>query len=300
MTSTGFESRFIRARDGLKLHVRDYAPARLASTLPVVCLHGLARTSADFHTLALALAAHDKAPRRVVSLDYRGRGLSDRDPTWANYDIKVELDDLLQVLAAVGIGEAVFVGTSRGGLLTMAMAPVRPAAIRGVVLNDIGPIIDAQGLIRIRSYVGKMPSPRSWDEAAEIMRTVMGGQFPGLDDAGWRGYAERTWRQGEDGRFQPLADPALARTLEQLDLEAPPPVLWPLFEALKHAPMLAIRGERSDLLSAETLNAMAERHPACELHTVRGEGHAPLLESGDIIARIARLCRRADDAAGLG
>ncbi len=300
MTASGFESRFIRARDGLKLHVRDYAPVKAADTLPVVCLHGLSRSSADFHTLALALARDEKAPRRVVSLDYRGRGLSDRDPTWANYDIKVELDDLLQVLPAVGIGEAVFVGTSRGGLITMAMAPVRPAAIRGVVLNDIGPVIDAQGMIRIRSYVGKMPTPRNWDEAAEVLRTVMGGQFPAFDDAAWRGYAERTWTQDKDGRFRPLADPALARTLEQLDLEAPMPVLWPLFEALRHAPVLAIRGERSDLLSDKTLNDMARRHPACETHVVRNEGHAPPLESRDIITRIAHLCRRADEEVGLG
>jgi pimeloyl-ACP methyl ester carboxylesterase len=299
MTDTGHDSHFIRTRDGLKLHLRDYPAAAPGHALPVVCLHGLARTSADFHTLALALSRHERTPRRVVSLDYRGRGLSDRDPNWANYDIKVELDDLLQALAAIGVGEAVFVGTSRGGLITMAMAAVRPAAIRGVVINDIGPVIDAQGMIRIRSYVGKMPTPRGWDEAVHILSTVMGGQFPELDAAGWRGYAERTWRQGEDGRFQPWADPALAKTLEALDLEAPMPVLWPYFEALRHAPMLAIRGERSDLLSDATLAEMAARHPACEFHVVRGEGHAPLLESRDIVTRIARLCRRADEASGL-
>src|SRR5262245_27771991 len=129
---TGFISRFVTARDGLKLHLRDYGPLA-ATVLPVVCLPGLARTAADFHELALALAEDETTPRRVLALDYRGRGLSEYDRDWKNYDIRVELDDVMQVLVAMGIDEAVFVGTSRGGLLTMALAVARPGAIRGVV-----------------------------------------------------------------------------------------------------------------------------------------------------------------------
>ncbi len=286
----------ISARDGLKLHVREYGASN-RGFLPVVCLHGLARTSADFHTLALALATDPKRPRRVIAPDYRGRGLSERDRNWRNYDIKIELDDVMQVMAATGVNDAVFVGTSRGGLITMAMAPLRPAAIRGVVLNDIGPVLDARGLIRIRSYVGKLPSPRSWDEAAEILRQTFGTQFPILNKEEWTGYARRTWTE-ESGRFAPSYDPALMKTLEVLDLEAPLPVMWPLFEGLGHAPVLAIRGGNSDLLSDETLRDMARRHPACDTFTVPGQGHAPLLESADILRRIGRLCARADEAAG--
>ncbi len=297
MTSEeGFTSRFVSARDGLKLHVRDYGPPA-APALTALCLPGLARTSADFHTLALALANDPKRPRRVLALDYRGRGRSEHDRNWRNYDIKIELDDVLQVMAALGAGEAILIGTSRGGLITMAMAPVRPAAIAGVVLNDIGPVIDAQGLIRIRGYIGKMPQPRSWPEAAEIMRHYFGAQFPILNDADWLGYAQRTWEEA-GGRFQPRYDPALAKTLEALDLEAPTPVLWPLFDALKHAPMLALRGANSDLLSDATLRAMAERREGCETFTVPGQGHAPILETKDVIGRIARLCARADEAKG--
>ncbi len=297
MTETpAFNSLFISARDGLKLHVRDYGKTK-GDALPAVCLPGLARTSADFHELALSLCTDARRPRRVIALDYRGRGQSGYDSTWTNYDIKVELDDVLQVLAATGIHEAVFIGTSRGGLITMAMAPVRPAAIKGVVLNDIGPVLDAQGLIRIRGYVGKLPSPRDWTEAADILKQSFGPHFPILNMGEWDGYARRTWKEA-DGRLVPDYDPALMKTLEMLDLEAPLPVLWPLFDGLKHAPMLVLRGANSDLLSDTTLRAMATRHPACETFTVAGQGHAPLLIGKDVIARIARLCARADDHKG--
>ncbi len=294
--TTGYNSLFISARDGLKLHVRDYGKAH-GEALPAICLPGLARTSADFHELALSLSTDPKRPRRVIALDYRGRGLSDYDTTWSHYDIKIELDDVLQVLAATGIHQGVFVGTSRGGLITMAMAPVRPGAIKGVVLNDIGPVLDAQGLIRIRGYVGKLPAPRDWAEAADILKQTFGPHFPILNGSEWDGYARRTWKEA-GGRLVPDYDPALMKTLEMLDLEAPLPVLWPLFDGLKHAPMLVLRGANSDLLSDETLRAMAARHPACETFSVAGQGHAPLLSGKDVIGRISRLCARADDTKG--
>lgn len=291
--SAGYRSLFISARDGLRLHVRDYGEA--GGGVPAICLPGLARTSADFDEVALALATDPKRPRRVLALDYRGRGRSEFDRSWANYEIKTELDDLLQVMAATGVDEATFIGTSRGGLITMALAPIRPAAIRGVVLNDIGPVLDAQGLIRIRGYIGKMPAPRNWDEASAILQQYFGAQFPILDRAEWDGFARRTWKE-QDGRLVADYDTALMNTLATLDLEAPPPVLWPFFDGLKHAPMLVLRGANSDLLSDDTLRAMAARHPACETFTVAGQGHAPILSGKEILGRIARLCARADEA----
>jgi pimeloyl-ACP methyl ester carboxylesterase len=259
----------------------------------VVCLPGLARTSADFHELALALAEDEASPRRVIALDYRGRGLSEYDRDWKNYDIRVELDDLMQVLVATGIAEAAFVGTSRGGLLTMALGVARPAAIRGVVFNDVGPVIDARGLLRIRGYVGKLPAPRSFSEGAEILKRLFDQQFPILSDAEWDVMARRTWTD-RDGALKPDYDIKLLKGLEELDLEAPLPVLWTYFDALKAVPMLAIRGANSDLLDEKTLQDMAERHPDCEIYTAPGQGHAPLLGSKDMIRRIAKLVARAE------
>src|SRR5919204_7018395 len=187
-------SLFVTAQDGLRLHVRDYG-ARLARALPVVCLPGLARTAADFESLAPALSTAGQ--RRVLVLDYRGRGKSDYDPNPANYNLHVELADLLAVLAALGIARATFIGTSRGGILSMLLAVARPTAIAGCVLNDIGPVIELEGLMRIKGYVGKLPAPASFGEAADKLRRRFGNHFPKWDDADWRAFAHRTFK--EDG-----------------------------------------------------------------------------------------------------
>lgn len=294
-SESGFRALFVSARDGLRLHARDYGP--LASpALPVVCLPGFARTAADFHELALALSQDETRPRRVLALDYRGRGRSGYDRTWANYDIRIELDDMMQFLAAAGIEEAVFVGTSRGGLLTMALAAARPAMIRGAVLNDVGPVIDARGLLRIRGYVGKLPSPRSYAEGAEILKRLSDQQFPLFGEAEWDMMARRTWTE-RDGRFVTDYDPSLMKVLEGLDLETPLPVLWSYFAGLDRVPVLAIRGANSDLLSDETLRQMAVRHPDCETFTAAGQGHAPLLGPKDMVRRIGKLVAKAEKRA---
>lgn len=289
---TGFTSLFISARDGLKLHARDYG-SLAATTLPVVCLPGFARTAADFHELALALANDEAKPRRVLAVDYRGRGLSEYDRDWKNYDIRVELDDLMQLLVAAGIEQAIFVGTSRGGLLTMAMGAARPGVIKGVVMNDIGPVIDARGLLRIRGYVGKLPLPRSFAEGAEILKRLSDQQFPQFGDTEWEMMARRTWTD-RDGHMRSDYDPNLMKVLEELDLEAPLPVLWSYFDGLNGVPVLAIRGANSDLMAEKTLVEMGERHPDCETFVAPGQGHAPLLGTKDMVRRIGRLVARAE------
>ena len=271
-----FRELFVSAFDGLRLYARDYGPVA-GSELPVVCLPVLARTSADFHALGLAFSTDEARPRRVLALDYRGRGRSERDKDWRNYDVRVEFGDVLQVLTAAGIGEAVFVGTSRGGLITMALAAARPALIRAAVLNDIGPVIERSGLLRIRAYVGKLPQPSTFAEAAAILRKLSGGHFPGFSDEQWETLARGTWQEIE-GRLVSSYDPNLLKTLEALDLDAPLPILWHLFEGLAHVPVMGIRGEHSDILSAATVEAMAGRHPSFTAAEAADQGHAPVLE----------------------
>lgn len=287
MTDTaqdGYTSRFVRAGDGLRLHVREYG-ARPDGATPVLCLPGLARHSADFHALGRRLSRDPATPRRVLALDYRGRGLSERDRDPARYDVRVEAEDVLAVCAALGVHEAVLVGTSRGGLITMALSAVRPALIRAAVLVDIGPVLEPKGLIRIRGYVGKLPTPKSWEEATDSLARLSSAQFPGLDRSGWDELARGTWFE-RDGKLVLAYDPALMKVLEGLDLEQAPPPLWPLYDGLGGVPVLAIRGRHTDLLSAETLAEMARRHPRCETYEVDGEGHAPLLR-GATAERIA-------------
>jgi pimeloyl-ACP methyl ester carboxylesterase len=285
MTNDGFSDHYVTARDGLRLHLREYGK-RTAPGLPVVCLPGLARTAADFDALATALADDPNRPRRVLALDYRGRGLSDHDPNPDNYSIPVELDDLLSVLAARAVGSAVFVGTSRGGLILMALAALRPGPIAGAVLNDIGPVIEPQGLMRIKGYVGKLPAPRDLADGAEILRRLFAAQFPGLGEADWLATARRTWRQ-DDGRLVLAYDPRLARALAAVDPDHPLPPLWAQFDALMQIPLMVIRGANSDLLSVATVEAMRARRRATTVIEIPDQGHAPLLAEAGTIARIA-------------
>ncbi len=285
---------FVTAPDGLKLHVRRYGQ-RAARSLPVVCLPGLARTTADFDVLASALAGGAQN-RQVVAVDYRGRGRSDYDRNPENYALAVELADLLAVLTSLDIGRAVFVGTSRGGILTMLLATARPAAIAAAVLNDIGPVIEPKGLIRIKSYVGKLPPPTNYEEGAEILRRLFDAQFPKLDGDDWLPAAHRTWQE-RDGRLVPTYDTQLARTLDGMDLERPLPALWKEFDALANVPLMIIRGANSDLLSEATVAAMQERRTSTEILIVPDQGHAPLLVEPDVIRRITTFVESCEEQA---
>ena len=287
-------STFISAPDGLRLHARCHG-RRSAAALPVLCLPGLARTVADFDALAEPLATDSKQPRRVVALDYRGRGLSAYDGNPANYSFPVELADVLAVATALDCLPAVIVGTSRGGILAMLLAALRPSAIAGVVLNDIGPVIEPKGLMRIKGYVGKLPQPKSFEEGAEILRRLFDHQFPKLTHADWLAAAQRTFKQENSG-LVPTYDVNLAKTMEGVDFERPMPPLWKEFDALANVPVMVIRGANSDLLSAETVAAMRARHPGLETLEVPDQGHAPLLAEPDVIARIADFVGRCGGA----
>jgi pimeloyl-ACP methyl ester carboxylesterase len=282
--TTEGRSLFVSAPDGLKLHVVAYG-SRIAPTLPVVCLPGLARTAADFEELARSLAAGPEG-RAVYALDYRGRGRSDYDRNPANYNFAVELADVIAVLTALGIGRAVFVGTSRGGLLTMLLATARPAAIAGVVLNDIGPVIEPKGLVRIKGYVGKLPQPTSFADAGTVLRRLFAAQFPTLTDDDWVAFAHRTFQE-RDGRLVPNYDPRLAETLRGVDIEQPLRALWKEFDALAAVPMMVIRGAKSDILSPATVKAMRARRKGLKTIEVPDQGHTPLLSEPSLISRIS-------------
>ena len=206
---SSISSYYFSAPDGLKLHALAAGP-RASPWLPVVCLPGIARTSEDFRETIEALAFDPERPRRVLALDSRGRGLSARDPNPDNYSVPVELGDVLALLDANAIERAIFIGTSRGGILTMTMSMARPRSIAGAVLNDIGPIIEMAGLLRIKSYVGKLPKPTSYEDAVRIMGPVMAAQFPGFTDADWLRYVRRTFQEAAGGGLELRYDPAIS------------------------------------------------------------------------------------------
>jgi pimeloyl-ACP methyl ester carboxylesterase len=190
----------------------------------------------------------------------------------------------------------VFIGSSRGGLLAMLLAASHPSAIAGVVLHDIGPVIEPRGLARLKTYVGKLPQPQNFAEGAEILQRLFAPQFPKVTPQQWLGAAHRTWAV-KDGALQPTYDVGIARVLADIDIENPLPPLWNEFDALAGVPMLVIRGAISDILSAATVAAMAARHPGLQFIEVPDQGHVPELE-GEVAAKVVQFVARCDSALG--
>lgn len=265
-----FLHRFVRAEDGLRLHVADHPGAR-ADAPVLLCLPGLTRNGRDFARLAERLAAQGY---RVLCPDQRGRGLSDRDPDPANYQPPRYVADMAWLLDRLGVHQITVIGTSLGGMMGVMLAAWQPARVRGVVLNDVGAVLEPAGLARIAGYVGRQPAVGTLQEAIDLTRAANEAVFPDWRDADWRDMVLATWR-GEGGQWVPDYDPAIAQGLAN-GSAAPP--LWPLFDAVKELPMLLLRGALSDLLSRETVAAMQARLPTLQAVEVPLRGHAPTLD----------------------
>jgi pimeloyl-ACP methyl ester carboxylesterase len=288
----GFSDFFYSAPDGLRLHARVYGEAN-SGPWPVVCLPGLTRNARDFHELALYLSTHATNSRKVIAFDYRGRGQSAYDPDISHYNVGIEAGDVLAGLAALSIEEAAFIGTSRGGLIIHVLGMMRPAVLKAIVFNDIGPVIEAAGLAHIQSYLERDPTPKTRVQATAAQRSVHGKDFSALADADWDRMVWALYREADGGLVADF-DPKLVDTVASLDLTQPLPDLWPQFEALAAIPLLAIRGANSRLLSIDTLQQMRVRHSTMEAITVAGQGHAPFLETGSLPNDIAAFLDRAE------
>ncbi|HXV28894.1 MAG TPA: alpha/beta hydrolase [Sinorhizobium sp.] len=273
-----FQEHYFRSKDGLRLYARSYGIETNIhhARVPIVCLPGLTRNSRDFHPLAAFLASPEGGAHAVVALDYRGRGQSARDDDKSRYAIVVEAEDVITACAHFGIDRATFIGTSRGGLILHHLIGVAPALIARAILNDIGPVIEIAGLLRIRDYLNAAKGPRSWAVAPAYLRAVHGADFPILRHEDWREMAEAIYRD-DSGVPVTDCDPAIAAQLQGLASDAVLPALWPQFDAFAGLPMMIVRGEHSRLLSEATVQEMARRHPGLATVTAIGQGHAPLL-----------------------
>lgn len=266
----------ITAWDGLVLHATSWGGETAAA--PLFCLPGLVRTGGDFARLAAAYAGG----RRVVTLDYAGRGRSGRAGRVARYAPEATLRDILDVAAALSLDRAVVVGTSFGGLMAMAIAAARPGLLGGVVLNDIGPEIGAGGAALVRRFVADDPALADLAAAARHLRRLL----PDLsltDDDDWLEFARLTYVEGSDRRWHPGWDRRIAALLG-----GPPRDLWPLFDALEGVPLLLVHGGASTLLLAPTVAAMRARRPDMAVATVAGVGHAPTLAEPAAAVALAR------------
>lgn len=283
-----FEDRFWPSRDGLKLHFRDYAgPEDAGGRLPVLCLHGLTRNARDFDVLAPRLAAD----RRVICPDLRGRGDSEYARDSATYTPPQYCEDVLGLLEQEGIDRFVAIGTSLGGLMTMALATIAPGRIAGAVINDVGPRLEPAGLARIRDYVGQGRSFPTWVHAARGLEDTQGQAHPGHTLDFWIGMAKRLMTIAGNGRVVFDYDMKIAEPFLSFDLNEQPD-LWPSWDALSGAEVLIVRGARSDLLSGATLAEMIRRIPRAEALTLPDVGHSPTLDEPDAVAAIDRLLAR--------
>jgi pimeloyl-ACP methyl ester carboxylesterase len=272
-----YEDRYFTVGDGLKLHYRDYPGS--AGKPPLLCLPGLTRNVKDFAQLAERLS-----PRfRTIALEFRGRGLSDYDPVPARYLPPTYAHDVIELLDQLAIPQAIFVGTSLGGLVTMLMAVMAPQRIAASILNDIGPEIHDVGVERIKSYVGTGARFKSWDEAAETIAANTQA-FDNFTHEDWVRMAQRNCRE-DNGEIVFDYDQAIA---EPFNSTAPSPQfdMWPLFAALAQKPLLVIRGAKSDLLSAEAFEKMHAAAPNMKSAVVPGVGHAPELGEPEAVAAI--------------
>ena len=283
-----YQERRWRSVDGLSLYARDYPAADGSGRLPVICLHGLTRNSKDFEDVAPVIAGWG---RRAIVPDVRGRGQSDWDTDPNNYQPKIYVRDLIEMMAALELDRAVFLGTSMGGIITMTMMAVRPKAVAAAVLNDVGPMIAPEGITRIMSYVGKTPQVRDWNDAAAYVRQTNEIAFPHYRDGDWQRFAQRTFRQGNDGPeldYDPAIAVALTRPPSRLSL-------WLarfLFRRLaRKRPTLLIRGERSDLISAEVAGRMQRMAPQMLRVDIPQVGHAPSLTEPEAVDAIAQFLR---------
>jgi pimeloyl-ACP methyl ester carboxylesterase len=273
-----YADRYFVVRDGLKLHYRDYPGA--TDKPPILCLPGLTRNSRDF-----ADFAERYSPRfRVIALDFRGRATSDYDSFPARYNPVTYAADVVELLDQLGITEAIFVGTSLGGLVTMVLAATAPQYIAAAIINDVGPDVDPAGIDRILTYVGKDVRFNSWDEAADAIAANYGGNFERFTHADWVATAKRNCRE-DNGEIRFDYDMAIAEPFKTAG-PTPQPDLWPLFAALASKPLLVVRGAKSDLLTAQTAEKMRVVAPDMRLAVIPGVGHAPELNEVEATAAI--------------
>jgi pimeloyl-ACP methyl ester carboxylesterase len=284
----GFFSKEWTSADGLKLHYRDYSGGEPGRP-PILCIPGLTRNCRDFEPGANAFAGE----WRVICVDLRGRGKSDYAKDSATYQPLQYAADILALLDELGLESVVSIGTSLGGIITMLLALQAPERLAGVVLNDIGPEIGSDGLARIRGHVGQGRSFPTWMHAARGAREIAGVAHPDFTLSDWLRFAKRLMDVGPGGRIVFDYDMRIAEPFNAAGAGTPVD-FWPAFRALAGRPVLAIRGELSDLLSAETLEEMAVAMPEMDVCMVSRTGHVPTLEEPVALAAIGRLLIKVD------
>lgn len=287
--TTLYSERRWMSHDGLGLFARDYPGTDGPAQLPVIAIHGLTRNAADFDVIAPLIA---RSGRRVLALDVRGRGRSDRATDPMTYQPAVYAKDVLGLLEAAGIERAVFLGASMGGLITMAITALKSRVVAAAILNDIGPAVSPEGLARIASYSGQPVDTPTWAAAADYARRINAVAFPHYEEAEWDAFARRIFKDGAEGAPILDYDPDISVAIKAAGAKALVPNLWPSFRRLaRKRPTLLIRGGTSDLLGADIAARMRKTAPEMRYAEIPGIGHAPMLDEPEAKAAIFEFLR---------
>lgn len=286
-----WEDIYFTGYDGIRLYARHYHGDRRKR--PIICLGDITQNSRTFEPLAQALSSDKLGNRPVFTLDYRGRGFSENDPNWKNYTALIEMADVVNFMSLKRLHRPTILGSGWGGVLTMMLGTLHRTMIGPVILNDTGPKLETTGLIRLHAFIGRLPLPTSWRKAAELLRDLYGNSFTDLTQDDWMRLAYQNFNE-KDGKPAPAYDPALQKALMMLNVTKGAPIMWEQFLSLSHVPVLAIRGENTEVLSKETFDEMFNRHPNCQMFTVANEGHTPLLDDDLSIERIRLFLERCD------
>ncbi|MBT8097731.1 MAG: alpha/beta hydrolase [Woeseia sp.] len=266
------------SEDGLRLFYRYYGSEH--PTLPVFCLPGITRNSRDFEDIADHLA--DRYP--VICPDFRGRGFSERDPQWQNYQPMTYVKDVQRLMDELAIPRAAFIGTSLGGIVSTALVHLATERVAGVILNDIGPEIGAKGLERIKTYIGRVPPVKNWDEAIAQAQSLYGDAWPGLTDKQWQHLVRRSYRENEKGVPVLDMDPQIGEAARKVTTSLDDP--WKIYEALENIPTMVVHGALSDILTDEIVEKMQKHKPDLQHVLVKNRGHVPLLDEPECVAAI--------------
>jgi len=297
----GYTEHHYQSDDGLSLYYRNYG----SSDKVLVCLPGLTRNSKDFEELALRY----KPAWRVITPDLRGRGQSDWDPQPSRYQHLTYVNDIWALLDKLEIQNVALLGTSLGGWVAMLMAAQQPHRIRGVILNDIGPVVPDDAIERITQYVGRIPPEPSWESAAARVKAVYEGTIPDRSDSFWLSHAHLSMRETPAGTIVPNMDPAIGKNLRKNYRQAKLIKFLRRFGLMKNAtalidegywqqfsamsvPILLLYGEVSDVLPVATVRKMKEKQPDMEVVKVVDRGHAPLLDEPEALAAIDAFLER--------
>lgn len=278
--------------DGISLYGRHY-PGE-AHRRPLLCLANITENSRSFDPLAQAISTHEQGQHPVYTLDFRGRGLSENDPNWKNYTPMIEMLDVINFMALNRLHRPVILASGWSGVIVMMMAVMHSAMLGPVIFNDTGPKLETNGLIRAQAFIGRLPVPSSWRKAAEQIKELNKNNFTDLTQDDWLRLAHQQYNEVE-GRPHTAYDANLEKSLMMVDVTKGTPTMWEQFDALNHVPILAIRGENSDVLSKKTLEDMFYRHPNLQMFTVANEGHAPRLDDDLSIERIRLFLEKNDD-----